>query len=281
MRASTTATTRTEEPDVPIAYACPSSVAEAVALAAAGGRVLAGGQSLMPLVNRGDVADGTLVDINRIAGLDGVALTGGWLSIGALVRLEAARTHPLVLAHQPLLARALAWVANPAVRRRGTLVGNLVLNGPGAEAAAVAALAQAEFDILTPAGLVVAPLGAIPAGGLAIAVRLRPAPKGQRAGFYEVQKRFCHLGTVGAAVAIAPAGEVAVALSGLVDEPLVASCAAAQLTAGRASNGDLSPALANDLAGRQPRGDVHASPAYRRDVTPVVVRRAWLEARAA
>ena len=126
-------------------YHRPTRLDDALRLMAAGGVVLAGGQSLMPLVKRGDLTPEILVDIDRLPGLDAVVLKGGCLEIGARVRLEAARTDPLVRAHAPLLAAALAWVANPAVRRRGTLVGNLVQNGPGAEAPAAVALAEARL----------------------------------------------------------------------------------------------------------------------------------------
>jgi carbon-monoxide dehydrogenase medium subunit len=263
---------------LPIGYVRPASVAAASALAAAGGRILAGGQSLMPLVNRGDVDDVELIDINRLPGLDAIeARAEGWLEIGALVRLEAARLHPLVRSFQPLLADALAWVGNPAIRRRGTLVGNLVNNAPGAEAAAAAALAGAR--LVTAEGGTHG-LGLLPPGRFATAVRFPAAGLGARAGFYEVQRRFGHICTVGCGVTIAPAGRMDVVFCGLLDAPMLAPAVAEALAAG-GGDASLLAALHVDLAGRSPRADMHASADYRLRVAPVLARRARARAEAA
>lgn len=260
-----------------IGYRRPDSVAEAAALSARGGRILAGGQSLMPLVNRGDLDDVDLVDINRLPGLDGIGLADESIEIGALARLEAVRRHPLVVERLPMLSAALAWVGNPAIRRRGTLVGNLVQYGPGAEAVAVAALARARFVAADGAFHL---LGGLPAATFATHVRLDPSPSGTRAAFIEVQRRFGHLGTVGCGVSTTPAGAFQVVYSGLIDAPLVASAVAAALEHGARSAATLAHALKDDLAGRTPRTDLHADAAYRLAVAPVLAARvtAQLEA---
>lgn len=260
-----------------IGYHRPASIAEAAALCAGGGRILAGGQSLMPLVNRGAIEDIDLIDINRLDGLDGIVLGATGIEIGALARLEAVRRHPVIVERLPMLSAALAWVGNPAIRRRGTLVGNLVQNGPGAEAVAVAALARAGFVAADGSFY---PLGGLPAAAFATHVRLDPSPAGTRAAFVEVQRRFGHLGTVGCGVSTTPDGTIEVVYSGLVDDPLVARAVASALAGGRRDTAALEQALAVDLAGRVPRTDLHADAAYRLAVAPVLAARvmAHLEA---
>lgn len=262
-----------------IAYVRPDRIDHAAAVVAAGGCVLAGGQSLMPLVKRGALPSPlTLVDINRLAGLDQAALVGGEIHIGALARLEHLRLHPLVRTRQPLLAAALGAVANPAVRMRGTLVGNLVHNGPGAEAVAVAALARARLVCRIGDRLDEVPVGALPAGALATEVRLDASPPGTRAGFFEAQRRFGHLGLVGCGVSIDPRGRIRAVLSGYLDGPLLAPGLDDLLTAGVRDDGAIAAVLDAARDGRPIRADLHADAAYRRAVAPAVIRRALASA---
>ena len=259
-----------------LAYFRPGSIDAARELAGKGGWILAGGQSLMPLVNRGDVAPPALIDINRLAGLDRIELKGDCLEIGALVRLETARTDPLVREHAPLLAAALAWVANPGVRRRGTLVGNAVASPPGAEAVAALFLQGASLVLAGPdgeAGTEV-PLGAAPDGAFVTALRVPIVPHGTRAGFYEVQRRFGHLGLVGAGVIEEPGGRLSIVLSGVIETPLRARAVTEAVSRGSLDDASIEAAQDQDLDGRLPRGDLHATARYRREVTPAVVRRA-------
>lgn len=253
-----------------IGYLRASSTPEAAALVAAGGWILAGGQSLMPRIHLGEVDDIDLVDINRLTGLDEIVLSDQWIEIGALVRLEAARRHPLVIAHLPMLAAALEWVANPAVRLRGTLVGNLVQFGPGAEA--VAACEAAEARLMTADGAGFA-LGRLPAGSFATGVRLRASPAGTRGAFLEVQRRFGHLGLVGCGIEKRADGRFSVCFSELCDTPLLATTLAERLSAGERHRDAIEPAIEADLAGRTIRTDLHADAAYRRAVAPVLVDR--------
>ena len=254
-------------------YARPDTVTQASALAAAGGSILAGGQSLMPLLNRGDLRPKTLVDINRLPDLDGIRFDGVVVEIGALARLEQVRTDPLVGTRLPLLAAALACVANPAIRQRGTLVGNIVHAGAGAEAVAAAPLLGGRLVCRTPAGPVERPIGTHLRGQLVTAIRIPAAPAGTRAGFYEVQRRFGHLGLVGAGVTQAPGESLRLVFSGLTDQPLVAPATAVALAAWGGEDA-LRAALDEDLAGRTLRSDIHAPARFRRDVAPVVACRA-------
>ena len=255
---------------MPIIYVRPDSIRQAAALCAAGGRILAGGQSLIAQLNRGEIDEVTLIDINRLPELDGIAERDGWIEIGGLARLEDVRRHPLVIERLPMLAAALAWVANPAIRLRGTLLGNLVQFAPGAEAVAVAAAADA---VLVTADTATFRLGTLPAGCLATHVRLRPSPIGTTAAFIEVQRRAGHLGTVGCGGARQPDGCFQVAFSGLLEVPLMADHVAGALRLGLRDLASLSHALLSDLAGRSPRNDLHADAKYRMAVAPVLVQR--------
>ena len=121
----------------------PRSVGEALALLAEHGhdaKVLAGGQSLIPILNMRLAAPGHLVDINRIAGLDTVDVTPNAVHIGALVRHSQLEHHAGAFGHLPLLRQALVNVAHPVIRNRGTTVGSLAHADPSGEMPAVLAL---------------------------------------------------------------------------------------------------------------------------------------------
>jgi carbon-monoxide dehydrogenase medium subunit len=123
------------------AYARPETLQDALALLAEHGgdaAILAGGQSLMPMLALRMAQPGLLIDINRIPGLSGIATDGANLVIGARTRHAAVLASPLVRAHAPLLSQALEHVAHPAIRNRGTLGGSLALADPAAELPACA-----------------------------------------------------------------------------------------------------------------------------------------------
>src|SRR5258708_26675590 len=123
------------------AYARPASVAEALALLAEHkdeARVLAGGQSLVPMLNFRVAAPKVLVDINRIAGLSGIKVTKTHVRIGALTRHVELERSADVAKHLPLVAAAVPHIAHPAIRNRGTFGGSCALADPAAELPACA-----------------------------------------------------------------------------------------------------------------------------------------------
>lgn len=122
-------------------YLVPRDVPETLRILAenpGSARLLAGGQSLMPLLNMRMASPAILVDINRIEALAGIADHGAFVRIGAMVRYHALQESPLVAAEFPLMTVALQHVAHPAIRNRGTLGGSLALADPAAEMPAVA-----------------------------------------------------------------------------------------------------------------------------------------------
>jgi aerobic carbon-monoxide dehydrogenase medium subunit len=96
-------------------------------------KVLAGGQSLLPMMNVGIVEPEVLVDISHVEGMSGIGRSNGYLEIGSLTRHATLASDPDVTAHQPLLSEAARWVGNPRVRNRGTLGGTLAHADPAAE----------------------------------------------------------------------------------------------------------------------------------------------------
>lgn len=246
-------------------YARPVTIAEARALLRPGAALLAGGQSLVPLMTRRLVRPDLVIDLNGVAGLAAIEETETHLRMGALVRLEQARTHPLVQRHLAVLAAALRHVANPAIRRRGTVVGNLVANTTGAELPTVAAALGAEFEITLangeslrgPAG------GALPAQALVTHV-IWPRQAGP-GGFCEISRREGHGVLVCAALSQTREG-LRAAVGGLCATALPCPGTAALLAAHRPALPDqarLAQALAADRAGRPVHADHTAGAAYR------------------
>ena len=139
----------------PFAYADPRTVADAIALLEEHGmdaKVLAGGQSLVPLLNMRLARPALLVDINRIEGLDYIRESGGAIAIGAMTRQRAVERSALVREKLPLLHEAMTFIAHPQIRNRGTIGGSLAHADPAAELPAVALVLQAEFQIAGPGG---------------------------------------------------------------------------------------------------------------------------------
>jgi CO/xanthine dehydrogenase FAD-binding subunit len=139
----------------PFDYVRPESVEETVALLAShagDAKILAGGQSLAPLLNFRVVRPGMLVDINRLADLDFVGDNQGCLRIGALTRHHTLEMSPLVGARFPVLGEAMAHVAHLAVRNRGTIGGSLAHADPAAELPMMALLLDAEIGTRSAAG---------------------------------------------------------------------------------------------------------------------------------
>lgn len=140
----------------PFRYADPGTLDEALAVLSAegeGAKVLAGGQSLLPLLSMRLAAPATLVDINRVPGLDTVEATGDGVTVGALVRHSQLLKDGAAARVQPLLARATANVAHPAIRNRGTTVGSIAHADPSGEMTSVLALTDGSVTVATPDGV--------------------------------------------------------------------------------------------------------------------------------
>lgn len=150
---------RVPEPAVkppPFRYSAPGTLAEAVGLlvdeAEGEPRILAGGQSLVPLMNFRLAHPGRLIDLRRVTELDGIRIDGDTLVIGAMTRLSAVEDSAEVAVQVPLLAEAVGYIAHRPIRNSGTVGGSLAHADPAAELPAVALALDAEFTAAGPDG---------------------------------------------------------------------------------------------------------------------------------
>lgn len=269
------------------AYARPASVAEALALLAqhrGEARLLAGGQSLAPMLNFRVAAPKLLVDINRIPGLSGIAVTKDAVRIGAMTRHAEVERSPEVARHLPLVAEAIRHVAHPAVRNRGTLGGSCALADPAAELPACALALAATFVVAGPAGERRVPAAEFFTGLYATALAPEemlvaaefplPAP-GYRSAFGELARRHGDYAIVGVAAHAlardAKLRDLRVAFFGVEDRP-VRGARLERALEGRAP-GAVDAALDELDADLAPRADLHASAETRRRLAKVLARR--------
>ena len=272
----------------PFEYHAPRDVGEALrTLAEVRGKVLAGGQSLIPMLNMRLAAPEHVVDINRIASLDSMAETPAGLGVGALVRharVERSRAHPL-------LVRALRLVAHPVIRNRGTVVGSLVHADPAAELPAVLAVlgghvrvarwdgtAEAVREVDARAFFVGPMESAVQPGELAVSAFFPALGPRTGAAFEEVSRRHGDYALAGACavVTLDEDGRVAaarVACVGVGPVPVVVDLAEA--CGGAPAHAADWAALARAVREEtEPEGDIHASAAYRRHLVGVLAERA-------
>jgi aerobic carbon-monoxide dehydrogenase medium subunit len=269
------------------AYARPSSVAETVALLAqhrGDARVLAGGQSLVPMLNFRVAAPKVLVDINRIHGLSGIAMTGDRVRIGAMTRHAEIERSPEIARHLPLVAEAIRHVAHPAVRSRGTFGGSCALADPAAELPACALALEATFVLAGTGGERRVPAAEFFTGLYATALEPAellvaaefPLPKpGYRSAFGELARRHGDYALVGLAahgrVRDAKLHDMRVVFFGVSDRPVRAAGLERALE-GRAASA-VADALHHLDADLEPRADLHASAATRRDLAKALAGR--------
>jgi CO/xanthine dehydrogenase FAD-binding subunit len=278
-------------------YARPASVGEACALLAADAdaRVLAGGQSLIPMLAMRLARPSRLVDIARIPELSGIEDAGGHLEIGAATRQAAAERDPVVALKAPLLAKALPWVGHAPTRNRGTIGGSIANGDPAAEIPLVAVTLEATLVVATTAEqrreiaageLYLGPMvTALPEGGLLASVRLPVWVQGRiGTGFGEVAGRRSDFALAAAAAQVALDAEgrcsaLAVGIGGATATPLRLGAVSAALMGSRLEEGAVREAVEAATANLETLGDHHASAAWRRRVAAALARRAILEAR--
>jgi carbon-monoxide dehydrogenase medium subunit len=280
----------------PFRYADPGSLDEALEVLTtegAGAKVLAGGQSLLPLLSMRLAAPTALVDINRVPGLDAVEVTGDGVRVGALVRHNALLHSAAAARVQPLLARATANVAHPAIRNRGTTVGSIAHADPSGEMTAVLALTDGSVAVATPAGPVsvgwrdffVGPLETSLHGPAVVTSAFFGAlPPRSGTAFAEVSRRRGDYAVAGAAVVVTvdedsrvTAARAAYLSVGLVPAVHDLTESVAGQPAGSA-DWAAAGALARSLV--DPDGDLHASADYRRLLVGVLTERTLAQAAA-
>ncbi|MDP3892364.1 xanthine dehydrogenase family protein subunit M [Nocardioides sp.] len=272
----------------PFAFVRPTSVAEALEALSRepDAKVLAGGQSLIPLLSMRLAAPSLLVDINGIEELSWIRSDDEGVRIGALARHAEVEADPGVRRVQPLVSRALRLVAHPTIRNRGTTVGSLVHADASAEMPAVllllggsvtAASAQGEREIAA-ADLFVGPLeSSLRHGELATAAYFPALRPGQGVACDEVSRRHGDYALCGVAavVGVDGAGRVTSARAAywsVSDVPVVVDLAEV-FADGEMSARALDDAVDLALARLEPGDDIHGTAAYRTRLVGVLTRR--------
>jgi len=272
----------------------PASLDEAVALLAEHGeegKVLAGGQSLLPLLNFRLARPEHLIDLGRIESLVELRRTDSGLTLGSMVRHAAAERAPAVARDCPLLAEALPQIAHPPIRNRGTVGGSLAHADAVAELPSVATALDARFVAVSTRGRREIASADFFQGYLTTALRpdevlteihFPRAAAGTGAAFREVARRRGDFALVGVAVQLTVVDtmitEARVCFSGVASVPLRCTPAEAMLHGSSADLGTLDRAVAAARAMLSPPSDLHAPADYRRHVAGVLLRRAVQDA---
>lgn len=269
----------------------PGTVDEALELLAAHadeGKILAGGQSLVPLLNMRLATPPVLIDINRVRGLGGILESeDGGLRIGALTRHRELERSDLLRRRMPMLVEAARCIGHTAIRTRGTIGGSVTHADPAAELPGVVTALEGRIRIrgggrerwAAPGDFFVGPCSvSLDPVELVTEVALPPVPPGAGWSFEEVTRRHGDFALVGVAIllGIDGADEVTYARVGVIGAgpvPIRAAAAERVLVGERASDTLFQAASRTVAEGVAPSGDLHASAEYRRHLAEVLTRR--------
>ena len=271
-------------------YVAAESVPAAVAVlsrAGGDGKILAGGQSLVPMLNFRLLRPAVLVDINRVPGLAAIGVAGDVVTVGALTRHHALETSPLIAAHLPVLAAAMPHVAHLAIRNRGTIGGSLAHADPAAELPMLAVLLDARIGIAGPNGRRVAEARSFFRGALTTSldhdevitdVAIPRLVAGTGWAFEELARRKGDFALAAIGVTLSARDGVAdrprIAVLGAGDTPHRAAAAESLLTGRAVTAPIIAEAAAAVAAAARPDADLKASSAYRRRLLGALANRA-------
>lgn len=273
----------------------PTTVAEAIGLLGQYGeeaKVLAGGQSLIPLLNFRLARPEHLIDIGRIASLTTIHRTADQLTMGAMVTSDSAHQSTAVREAAPLLAEALPHIAHRAIRARGTVGGSVAHADPAAEMPAVIRALDAVLVVAGPQGrrevdasefFLANLVTALGDDELLVEIKLRPAPARTGAAFDEVARRRGDFALVGAGAQITLASDgtveqARICITGVERTPHRATEAESVLVGTHPDVRAVETAAARARDGIAPTGDLHATAEYRHDVAGALVERVVTEA---
>jgi CO/xanthine dehydrogenase FAD-binding subunit len=271
-------------------YVVANSIEQAVAaLAQAGGdaKILAGGQSLVPMLNFRLLRPAILVDINRIPGLAFIEDAGDAVKIGALTRHHQIETSPVIAKHLPVLSCAMTHVAHLAIRNRGTIGGSLSHADPAAELPMMALLLDAELHIVSAKGMRTrkargffrdALIVDLAEDELLTEIHVPKLPPQTGWGFDEVARRAGDFALAAVAATVSVSGgamkEARIALTGVGQTPMRASEAEALLVGQKLEAKLMARVIEAVRAAIKPETDLHASSDYRRQLAGTLVGRA-------
>jgi carbon-monoxide dehydrogenase medium subunit len=274
----------------PFAYARPTTVDEALQAVASGGedvKILAGGQSLIPVMRLRLAAPETVVDLTRVGELRGVRDDGDAIVIGAMTTHSDVLADPLVRQHAPLVAEATETVADRQVRHRGTFGGALAHADPAGDLPAVALALDAEFVLAGPNGRRTVPAAdffvdylttALEEGELLVEVRI-PKLEGTWGMHYEKFNRVAQAWSIVAVAAVVRRdgdriAEARIGLTNMGPTPLRATATEQALAGAEATPEAIAAAAAHAAEGTSPSSDLNAQADYRQHLVQVLTRRA-------
>jgi carbon-monoxide dehydrogenase medium subunit len=271
-------------------YEAPRSISEAISLLSDGGidaKVLAGGQSLVPLLKLRFAAPELLVDINELPGLDYHRVDDdGTLRVGALCRHASLERSSILAEQQPTMAAAAPLIADPIVRNRGTLVGSLCHADPQGDWAAVVTALGGHVVVegvngrrsIAIGDFVTGPFQNVLSYDEIVLEAVIPAAKGTRAGgFLKLERRVGDFATAGAAVALDMSGDLVVgagiALTGVGSSTINAPLAAEALVGASLGSAAIERAAVLAAEAARPRSDHRGSAEYKRHIIHTFVTR--------
>ena len=275
----------------PFEYACPTTVAEAVALLASHdgeAKPLAGGQSLVPMLAFRVASPALLVDLRKLAELRHIKIASDGVTLGAMVRWRDILDDARLAAAHPLLVAAVAHVAHYQIRNRGTIGGSVAHADPAAEMPGIAVACEAKIAVLGKAGARVIDAADFFRGALTTAlkpdeiiteIRFPAWPAGRRFGFQEFARRRGDFAMAGAALCYDEDGagkvrDARVGAIGVADRPLRLAAVEQVLNGNTIDETTIAKAEAAASAAVDPADDIHASGGYRKALIGVMVERA-------
>ena len=275
----------------PFEYCDPTTIQETVSLLGLYGddaKVLAGGQSLMPLLNFRLARPPVVVDINRVSELDYLRSEDGWLAAGALARQRTAELSKLVTESCPMLAEALPLIGHFQIRNRGTIVGSLAHADPAAELGAVAVALGAELKIKGPADYRIVPAKqffisylttALAPDELLVEARFPTARARTGYAFIEFARRHGDFALVGVAAIVEQdearhCNDVRLVFTGIGAVPALVTDENNRMRGELVTTEAMNAFVREATAGLNPESDLHASAEYRRELAGVLGARA-------
>ena len=270
-------------------YRAPATLGEALAVLRQHGddaKVMAGGQSLIPLLRLRFAQPALVVDIGRLSSLAGISRQDNYIRIGALTRhVDVERSEELA-SLCPILVEAVHWIADPLVRNRGTMVGSVCHADPSGDWGSVMLALGAEFVAKSESGERVLPAEgffqgpfttALKADEIMTEIRI-PLPKGAAGGAYhKLERKVGDFATVAVAVQVELSGrkvaKAGIGLTSVGPTNLKATAAERALVGKEPTNDVIAEAARLAAAAAEPKDDIRGTAAYKKDVVRVFVQR--------
>ena len=267
-------------------YEKPTSISDALALLANDEldcQLLAGGQSLMPMMNFRMANPGTLVDISGVSELAGITECTDTIEIGAMIRYCELAQSTIIKTHCPLINLVLPYVAHAAIRNRGTIGGSIGLSDPAAELPAVLLALDGSIEVTSGNGVRLEPASSFFKGvyetacepdELITKIILPKAHSQQKFGFHEVARRHGDYAMAGVCIAQDSDLSIRVAFFGVADKAIRATNVEKLLSGSASFSQDLIKDAQNATSEIEFEGDMNASPEAKQHIANVVLERA-------